>query len=237
MDESKNAKENAPTQHKITKSSDNISDLKRLLDDAQESVLACRRLAKACLINTVTNLSLGVLIVIMFTIIMTQKREYFATNPLGGITPLVALDRPIITDEGVKLVSRDSLYLIMNLNFDTYKQDIERGRSGFIDEGLANILQAMKEAGIFDIMKKYRVNVRTEFGPAVITAKGVSKDKVAYWKLEYPITVRFVGQSSVTRPINFTLLTTVKAVEPKINPVGVAISQGITRPLKDAPTN
>jgi intracellular multiplication protein IcmL len=34
----------------------------------------------------------------------------------------------------------------MNLNFDTYKQDIERGRSGFVDEGLANILQAMKEA-------------------------------------------------------------------------------------------
>lgn len=237
MDESQDSKDSAPTQHQLTKTSEEISDIQRLLDDAREAVLACRRLTKASLINTVTNLGLAALVAIMFMVIISQKREYFATNPQGGITPLVALDRPIITDEGVKLVSRDSLYLIMNLNFDTYKQDIERGRSGFIDEGLANILQAMKEAGIFDIMKKYRVNVRTEFGPAVITAKGISKDKVAYWKLEYPITIRFVGQSSVTRPMNFTLLTTVKAVEPKVNPVGVAISQGITRPLKDAPAN
>lgn len=237
MDDSQNSQKSPTEQHQLTRTSEEITDIQRLLDEARESVLSCRRLSRASVINTVTNLCLVVLVAIMFMVIQTQKREYFATNPEGGITPLVALDRPIITDEGVKLVARDSLYLIMNLNFDTYKQDIERGRSGFTDEGLANILQAMKEAGIFDIMKKYRVNSRTEFGPAVITAKGISKSKVAYWKLEYPITIRFVGQSSVTRPMNFTLQTTVKAVEPKVNPAGVAISQGITRPVKDSAVN
>jgi intracellular multiplication protein IcmL len=237
MNESSKSKSNTPPEPQLTKTSEEISDIQRLLDDAREAVLSCRRLSKSSLISTATNLFLAVLVAIMFMVIISQKREYFATNPQGGITPLIALDRPVITDEGVKLVTRDSLYLIMNLNFDTYKQDIERGRSGFIDEGLANILQAMKEAGIFDIMKRNRVNVRTEFGPAVITAKGISKDKAAYWRIEFPITIRFVGQSSVTKPMNFTLQTTVKAVEPKVNPVGVAISQGITRPLKDAPAN
>jgi intracellular multiplication protein IcmL len=74
----------------------------------------------------------------------------------------------------------------MNLNFDTYKQDIERGRSGFVDEGLANILQAMKEAGIFDIMKKYRVNIRTEFGPQLLQLKASANQKWPTGNLNTP---------------------------------------------------
>ncbi|EAU7381407.1 hypothetical protein EI365_24830, partial [Salmonella enterica] len=116
-------------------------------------------------------------------------------------------------------------------DFDTWRQDLEKGRSGFIDKGLSNLITAVKDAGIIAIMEKDRVNLRTEFSTPIISQKGL-KNKVATWVVQIPITYNFVGQNTTSKPLKFILIATVQAVDNKTSPKGVAISQVVTVPQK-----
>lgn len=225
------ANSNAEKTHNLTKTVDLIPPLERQMKEANESIALANRLSKVVVYEAIIIIILSVLLIISVIAAFTSDNKYFASSPDGRITPLVALDSPVINDNGIKLFVRDTLYDVLNLDFDTWRQDLEKGRVGFIDRGLGNLITAVKDAGIIAIMEKDRVDLRTEFSTPVVSQKGI-KNKVATWVVQIPITYNFVGQNTTSKPLRFILIATVQAVDNKTNPKGVAISQVVTVPQK-----
>ncbi|EIK1334808.1 DotI/IcmL family type IV secretion protein [Salmonella enterica] len=201
------------------------------MKEANDSIALANRLSKVVLYQAIIIVTLSVLLIIAIIAVINSDNKYFASSPDGKITPMVALDNPVINDNGIKLFARDTLYDVLNLDFDTWRQDLEKGRVGFVDKGLGNLITALKDAGIINIMEKDRVNLRTEFSTPVISQKGI-KNKVATWVIQIPITFNFVGQNTTSKPLKFILIATIQAVDNKTSPKGVAISQVVTVPQK-----
>ncbi len=225
------ANSNTDKTPELTKTEDLIPPLERLMKEAKDVIALANRLSKVVLYQAIIIAVLSVLLIISVIAAINSDNKYFASSPDGKITPMVALDSPLINDNGIKLFTRDTLYDVLNLDFDTWRQDLEKGRSGFIDKGLSNLITAVKDAGIIAIMEKDRVNLRTEFSTPIISQKGL-KNKVATWVVQIPITYNFVGQNTTSKPLKFILIATVQAVDNKTSPKGVAISQVVTVPQK-----
>ncbi|EDC6416259.1 hypothetical protein GAW62_20705 [Salmonella enterica subsp. enterica] len=225
------ANSNTDKTPELTKTEDLIPPLERLMKEAKDAIALANRLSKVVLYQAIIIAVLSVLLIISIIAAINSDNKYFASSPDGKITPMVALDSPVINDNGIKLFTRDTLYDVLNLDFDTWRQDLEKGRSGFIDKGLSNLITAVKDAGIIAIMEKDRVNLRTEFSTPIISQKGL-KNKVATWVVQIPITYNFVGQNTTSKPLKFILIATVQAVDNKTSPKGVAISQVVTVPQK-----
>ncbi|EBU7534589.1 hypothetical protein DK703_17310 [Salmonella enterica subsp. enterica serovar Poona] len=225
------ANSNTDKTPELTKTEDLIPPLERLMKEAKDAIALANRLSKVVLYQAIIIAVLSVLLIISVIAAINSDNKYFASSPDGKITPMVALDSPLINDNGIKLFTRDTLYDVLNLDFDTWRQDLEKGRSGFIDKGLSNLITAVKDAGIIAIMEKDRVNLRTEFSTPIISQKGL-KNKVATWVVQIPITYNFVGQNTTSKPLKFILIATVQAVDNKTRPKGVAISQVVTVPQK-----
>ncbi|EAA5548747.1 hypothetical protein ZY50_12460 [Salmonella enterica subsp. enterica] len=225
------ANSNTDKTPELTKTEDLIPPLERLMKEAKDAIALANRLSKVVLYQAIIIAVLSVLLIISIIAAINSDNKYFASSPDGKITPMVALDSPVINDNGIKLFTRDTLYDVLNLDFDTWRQDLEKGRSGFVDKGLSNLITAVKDAGIIAIMEKDRVNLRTEFSTPIISQKGL-KNKVATWVVQIPITYNFVGQNTTSKPLKFILIATVQAVDNKTSPKGVAISQVVTVPQK-----
>ncbi|EDX9540750.1 hypothetical protein GQ173_003906 [Salmonella enterica] len=225
------ANSNTDKTPELTKTEDLIPPLERLMKEAKDAIALANRLSKVVLYQAIIIAVLSVLLIISVIAAINSDNKYFASSPDGKITPMVALDSPVINDNGIKLFTRDTLYDVLNLDFDTWRQDLEKGRVGFIDKGLGNLVTALKDAGIIAIMEKDRVNLRTEFSTPIISQKGL-KNKVATWVVQIPITFNFVGQNTTSKPLKFILIATVQAVDNKTSPKGVAISQVVTVPQK-----
>ncbi|ASG85979.1 TPA_asm: hypothetical protein G1N77_19505 [Salmonella enterica subsp. enterica serovar Typhimurium] len=225
------ANSNTDKTPELTKTEDLIPPLERLMKEAKDAIALANRLSKVVLYQAIIIAVLSVLLIISVIAAINSDNKYFASSPDGKITPMVALDSPVINDNGIKLFTRDTLYDVLNLDFDTWRQDLEKGRVGFIDKGLGNLITALKDAGIIAIMEKDRVNLRTEFSTPIISQKGL-KNKVATWVVQIPITFNFVGQNTTSKPLKFILIATVQAVDNKTSPKGVAISQVVTVPQK-----
>lgn len=225
------ANSNTDKTPELTKTEDLIPPLERLMKEAKDAIALANRLSKVILYQAIIIAVLSVLLIISVIAAINSDNKYFASSPDGKITPMVALDSPVINDNGIKLFTRDTLYDVLNLDFDTWRQDLEKGRVGFIDKGLGNLITAVKDAGIIAIMEKDRVNLRTEFSTPIISQKGL-KNKVATWVVQIPITYNFVGQNTTSKPLKFILIATVQAVDNKTSPKGVAISQVVTVPQK-----
>lgn len=225
------ANSNTDKTPELTKTEDLIPPLERLMKEAKDAIALANRLSKVVLYQAIIIAVLSVLLIISVIATINSDNKYFASSPDGKITPMVALDSPVINDNGIKLFTRDTLYDVLNLDFDTWRQDLEKGRVGFIDKGLGNLITALKDAGIIAIMEKDRVNLRTEFSTPIISQKGL-KNKVATWVVQIPITFNFVGQNTTSKPLKFILIATVQAVDNKTSPKGVAISQVVTVPQK-----
>lgn len=225
------ANSNTDKTPELTKTEDLIPPLERLMKEAKDAIALANRLSRVVLYQAIIIAVLSVLLIISVIAAINSDNKYFASSPDGKITPMVALDSPVINDNGIKLFTRDTLYDVLNLDFDTWRQDLEKGRVGFIDKGLGNLITALKDAGIIAIMEKDRVNLRTEFSTPIISQKGL-KNKVATWVVQIPITFNFVGQNTTSKPLKFILIATVQAVDNKTSPKGVAISQVVTVPQK-----
>ncbi|ELW7881169.1 MULTISPECIES: DotI/IcmL family type IV secretion protein [Citrobacter] len=225
------ANSNTEKTPELTKTEDLIPPLERLIKEAKDAIALANRLSKVVLYQAIIIAVLSVLLIIAVIAVINSDNKYFASSPDGKITPMVALDSPVINDNGIKLFTRDTLYDVLNLDFDTWRQDLEKGRVGFVDEGLGNLIKAVKDAGIIAIMEKDRVNLRTEFSTPIISQKGF-KNKVATWVVQIPITYNFVGQNTTSKPLKFILIATIQAVDNKTSPKGVAISQVVTVPQK-----
>ena len=81
----------------------------------------------------------------------------------------------------------------------------------------------------FNLYKKEKFNLTTTIGAGTLVNQGQMENGVWFWKFQYPVRMRLVGQTSTRPEQAFTFEITVRRVDPRIKPGGMEISQMVSR--------
>jgi len=219
----------ADEKHSVTRTRYEVDPVEQLIAKANKAILLTERLSRTLVWNSISTLILVILLCIATYYAFNKKTVYFSVTPDGTITQLYPLSFPTVDDSAITLFARDSMNDVFNLDFDTYRAQLEKGRRGFDSAGFAALLQAMEKADIFKIMERDRVNTRVFWETPILTRKGAI-DGVYQWQVQIPMTLKFVGQNTSSQPIKYYLIATVSRVDTSEKTQGIVISQVVTRP-------
>ena len=82
---------------------------------------------------------------------------------------------------------------------------------------------------INDTIKKEKFNLTATIGAGTLVNQGQMENGIWFWKFQYPVRMRLVGQTSTRPEQAFTFEITVRRVDPRIKPGGMEISQMVSR--------
>jgi hypothetical protein len=150
--------------------------------------------------------------------------QYFARNPDGQSTPLVALDVPNMTNRAVLSWAVTSVTEILTIGFGDFEKKLLTQKFRFTPSGWESF------TGAFDNLKTGKTFLEDQLvlttvasDTAVIIAQGVNEDGVYQWKVQIPVIMTYATNNNVTRR-NHTLITlTIERVWPEQSPAGIAI--------------
>lgn len=169
---------------------------------------------------------LSVLLAIFIVYLATRPVEYryFTTDSRGGIREIIALNRPIQSDEEVLNWATLSVTKAYSMSFANYGQQLNDLKINFTDAGWRGYEQALQRAGFLEALLKnqYVTSAVPKKAPVVI-AKGIVND-VFGWRLQVPLIVSFTSaNTSSSQEINVEV-TVVRRPEVE-NPSGLGIAQ------------
>lgn len=169
---------------------------------------------------------LSILLSVFIVYLATRPTQfrYFTTDSRGGIREIVALNRPIQTDEEVLNWTTAAVTKAYSMSFANYGQQLNDLRPRFTDAGWRGYEQALERAGFLDsLLKNQYVTSAVPKKAPVVVAKGTVND-VYGWRLQIPIIVTFTSASnSSSQDINVEV-TVVRRDESE-NPSGLGIAQ------------
>ncbi|SPW71120.1 Macrophage killing protein with similarity to conjugation protein [Escherichia coli] len=79
-------------------------------------------------------------------------------------------------------------------------------------------MNALQASNILDTIKKEKFNLTTTIGAGTLVNQGQMENGVWFWKFQYPVRMRLVGQTSTRPEQAFTFEITVRRVDPASNP-------------------
>lgn len=167
---------------------------------------------------------LAVSIVYMATRPVQQR--FFTTNSQGAIREIVALNKPIASEEEVLNWTTQSVTKAYSMSFANYGQQLNDLKPNFTDAGWRGYEQALQRAGFLDALLKnlYVTSAVPRKAPVVVARGIVDGDGVYGWRLQIPLMVTFTSASaSSSQEINVEV-TVVRRDETE-NPAGLGIAQ------------
>ncbi len=155
-------------------------------------------------------------------------REYFATDN-GRLVRLAPTSQPAWSQSDVMNFGSMTLSEAFNLDFVHYRKQITTQAPRFSEAGFAGYVNALQASNILDTIKKEKFNLTTTIGAGTLVNQGQMENGVWFWKFQYPVRMRLVGQTSTRPEQAFTFEITVRRVDPRIKPGGMEISQMVSR--------
>ena len=155
--------------------------------------------------------------------------RYFTTDARGAIREIVALNKPVQTDEEVLNWATTAVTKAYSMSFSNYSQQLEDLKANFTDAGWRGYDQALQRAGFLDSLLKgqYVTNAVPRKAPVVV-AKGTVKNEagveVLGWRLQLPLIVTFTSASNNSSQEINVEVTVVRRPESE-NPSGLGIAQ------------
>ena len=170
-------------------------------------------------------LLLGALGVIVVLILNQPKPQYFAATPDLRLAPLVPLDQPVLTQQGLLTWASDTVTNAMSLDFLEWREELEAIRPHFEDAAYKSFLDSLQSSGVLDMIRDKRLSASaiTTRAPVII-ASGVMGG-IATWRIEFPLIVSYEssqGVESTQRLIATVLVCRAPTVK---TPRGVVIQQ------------
>ena len=155
--------------------------------------------------------------------------RYFAATPDLRLAPLVPLDQPVLTQEGLLTWASDTITGAMSLNFLEWREKLESIRPNFDDEAFKSFLSSLKSSGVLEMIRDKRLSASaiTTRAPVII-ASGLVGGK-ATWRIEFPLIVSYEssqGVESTQRLVATILVCRASTVK---TPRGVVIQQAVLK--------
>lgn len=157
------------------------------------------------------------------------KPRYFAATPDLRLAPMVPLDQPLLTQEGLLTWASNAITGAMSLNFLEWREKLESIRPHFEDEAFKSFLASLQSSGVLDMIRDKRLSASAVATRApVITASGLVGGK-ATWKIEFPLIVSYESSQGVESTQKLLATVLVRRASTAKTPRGVVIQQVVLR--------
>lgn len=186
-----------------------------------------RRAMKLALALTVALCaSLGVAAILLLN---QPKSQYFAATPDLRLAPMVPLDQPLLTQEGLLTWASNAITGAMSLNFLEWREKLETLRPNFDDAAYKSFLASLQSSGVLDMIRDKRLSASAIATRApVIIASGLVGGK-ATWKIEFPLIVSYESSQGVENTQKLLATVLVCRASTAKTPRGVAIQQVVLK--------
>ena len=186
-----------------------------------------RRAMKLALALTVALcVSLGVAAILLLT---QPKPRYFAATPDLRLAPMVPLDQPLLTQDGLLTWAANAITGAMSLNFLEWRGKLESIRPHFEDEAFKSFLASLKSSGILEMIQEKRLSASAVATRApVIIASGLVGGR-ATWKIEFPLIVSYESSQGVESTQKLLATVLVCRASTAKTPRGVVIQQVVLK--------
>ena len=171
-------------------------------------------------------LSLGVSALLLLA---QPKPRYFAATPDLRLAPMVPLDQPLLTQEGLLTWASNAITGAMSLNFLEWREKLESIRPHFEDEAFKSFLASLQSSGILDMIRDKRLSASAVATRApVIIASGLVGGK-ATWRIEFPLIVSYESSQGVENTQKLLATVLVCRASTARTPRGVVIQQVVLK--------
>ena len=186
-----------------------------------------RRAMKLALALTVALCaSLGVAAILLLN---QPKPQYFAATPDLRLAPMVPLDQPLLTQNGLLTWVSDTITGAMSLNFLEWREKLESIRPHFDDAAYKSFLASLQSSGVLDMIRDKRLSASAVATRApVIIASGLVSGK-ATWKVEFPLIVSYESSQGVESTQKLLATVLVCRASTAKTPRGVVIQQVVLK--------
>lgn len=157
------------------------------------------------------------------------KPRYFAATPDLRLAPMVPLDQPLLTQEGLLTWASNAITGAMSLNFLEWREKLESIRAHFEDDAFKSFLASLQSSGVLDMIRDKRLSASAVATRApVIIASGLVGGK-ATWKIEFPLIVSYESSQGVESTQKLLATVLVCRASTAKTPRGVVIQQVVLK--------
>ena len=186
-----------------------------------------RRVMKLALGLVVTQ---GLSLAVIALLLLNQPGpRYFAATPDLRLAPLVPLDQPVLTQEGLLTWASDTITGAMSLNFLEWREKLESIRPNFDDEAFKSFLASLKSSGVMDKIRENRLSASaiTTRAPVIIASGLVGG--TATWRIEFPLIVSYESSQGVESTQRLAATILVRRASTAKTPRGVVVQQAVLK--------
>lgn len=165
------------------------------------------------------------LVVILYLLLNQPKPQYFAATPDLRLAPLVPLDQPVLTEQGLLNWTAETITNSMSLDFLDWRKKLDAMRSHFDDEAYKSFLESMQSSGVLEMIQEKRLSASAIATKApVIIASGLVGG-IATWRVEFPLIVSYESSQGVESTQHLMATVLVRRASTAKTARGVVIQQ------------
>ena len=167
--------------------------------------------------------------VIALLIAKQPTPRYFAATPDLRLAPLIPLDKPVLTQQGLLNWVTETISNAVSLDFLEWREKLSNTRENFEETAYKSFLASLKSSGILDMIQEKRLSVSAVATRApVITASGLVGG-TATWKVEFPLIVSYESSQGVESTQRLMATVLVARASTVLTPRGVVIQQVVLK--------
>lgn len=167
-----------------------------------------------------------VIVVLLYT---RPTPRFFAATPDLRLAPLVPLDKPVLTQQGLLNWIAETVTNAVSLDFLEWREKLTRTRENFDEAAFKSFLQSLKDSGILAMIQEKRLSVSAVVTKApVIIASGLIEGR-ATWKVEFPIVISYESSQGVESTQKLMATVLVRRAATVTTPRGVVIQQVVLK--------
>jgi len=169
------------------------------------------------------------LAVIAIQTVNRPKPQYFAATPDLRLAPLIPLDQPVLTQQGLLNWVTETICNAVSLDFLEWREKLSRVRENFEDEAFKSFVASLNSSGVLDMIRDKRLSVSATITQApVIVASGQVGGR-ATWRIEFPLVVSYESSQGVESTQQLTATVLVARASTVTTPRGVVIQQVVLK--------
>ena len=167
--------------------------------------------------------------VIVLLILKQPTPRYFAATPDLRLAPLIPLDKPVLTQQGLLNWVAETISNAVSLDFLEWRDKLSSVRENFDDAAFKSFLASLGSSGILDMIKEKRLSVSAVVTRApIISASGLVGGKMT-WKVEFPLIVSYESSQGVESTQRLMATVLVARASTATTPRGVVIQQVVLK--------
>lgn len=162
---------------------------------------------------------------IAFLLIARPTPKFFAATPDLRLAPLVPLEQPVLSQQGLINWCAETVTSAVSLDFLEWREKLSRTREHFDEDAFKSFLASLETSGVLSMVRDKRLSVSAVVTKApVITASGVVDGK-ASWKIEFPLVISYESSQGVESAQKLIATALVRRASTVVTPRGVVIQQ------------